>query len=543
MAWLLLLACSNAEVLAEITGEGHHAAGSVAPLPDVTSPLEHLVNGRVLPFSDVVLDWNSLEKFYAARAYRPVWHDRGQVTHDVFRLLHLFEESRHEGLFPNEYHLQLIAAHLQSESINLDELELLLTDALLKYVRHINIGRLDPEIFDPAWHIQTEKMDFVDQLQTAVSSNQPLQALLTGNSRPAAYTRLKQLLLSYRSQAEAGGWPVIPAGARLEQGIREQRVRLLRYRLMLSSDLANFDYDNEYFFDARLALAVRHYQDRHGLKVDGVVGRETLASLNVSVVTRIQKIQINMERWRWLPASLGQRYLMVNMAGFELTVVEDDRSVMNMRVIIGRPYRSTPAFRGDLRYLVFNPYWNVPYKLAVRDILPKQQADSDFLASKGFRVYADWSENAAEISPDTIDWTQLTANNFPYRLRQDPGEANSLGRIKFMLPNTYAVYLHDTPSRHLFERPVRMFSSGCIRVQEPTKLASYLLKGKMPWTEQDVLDVIEVGKNRAVNLPSSLPVYLVYLTAWVDDQGAAHFRDDIYHRDLALQRAWVRGTS
>jgi len=329
----------------------------------------------------------------------------------------------------------------------------------------------------------------------------------------------------------------------MEEGVREQNVRLLRYRLMLSGDIADFDYENEYYFDERLKQAVRQYQARHGLEVDGVVGRRTLASLNVPIKTRIQEIQINMERWRWLPAMLGKRYLMVNMAGFELTVVEDERSVMDMRVIIGRPYRSTPAFQGELSYLVFNPYWNVPYKLAVEDILPRQQADSEYLESGGFRVYADWSENAVELSPDSIDWSQLSESNFPYRLKQDPGKANSLGRIKFMLPNPYAVYLHDTPSRQLFKRPVRMFSSGCIRVQEPVKLAAYLLQGETPWAEQDVVDAIDVGKNRAVSLPARVPIYLVYTTVWVDDQGIAHFRDDIYNRDLALQRAWAKEIS
>jgi murein L,D-transpeptidase YcbB/YkuD len=313
---------------------------------------------------------------------------------------------------------------------------------------------------------------------------------------------------------------------------------VLRHRLMLSGYLSGFDYRDTYHYDAELERAVREFQSAHGLEADGVVGRKTLAALNVPVDERIQQIQLNMERWRWMPDDLGERYLLVNMAGFELQAVENDEAVMDMRVIIGRPYRSTPAFLGTMRYLVINPYWNVPHKLAVLDLLPKQQADPDYLPGKGFRVYAGWGKDAPELDPGDIDWSSYTAENFPYRLIQDPGEVNSLGRIKFMLPNPYAVYLHDTPSRHLFNRPVRTFSSGCIRVAEPVRLANFVLNDGRDYMTPDVLEAISSGENQIVSLPRVVPVYMLYQTAWVDDEGMAHFRDDVYGRDFLVLRAW-----
>jgi murein L,D-transpeptidase YcbB/YkuD len=307
---------------------------------------------------------------------------------------------------------------------------------------------------------------------------------------------------------------------------------------MLSGDLSGYDYYNAFLFDTALESAVKQFQARHGLDADGVVGKNTLAALNVPIETRIQQIILNMERWRWLPQELGSRYLLVNMAGFSLQVIENDRSVMDMRVIIGRPYRSTPAFIADLTHIVLNPYWNVPHKLAVEDLLPKQTADPEYLGKKGFRVYADWSAGAEQLDVEKISWSEVNEYNFPYRLRQEPGKLNSLGRIKFMLPNPYAVYLHDTPSRHLFNNPVRMFSSGCIRVEEPIRLASYLLRGKQGWSEADVQKAIDSERNRAVTLPEKLPVYLIYLTTWVDDQGRVQYRDDVYGRDELVQLAW-----
>ncbi|RRQ20019.1 L,D-transpeptidase family protein [Thiohalobacter thiocyanaticus] len=244
---------------------------------------------------------------------------------------------------------------------------------------------------------------------------------------------------------------------------------------------------------------------------------------------------LNLERWRWLPRDLGPRYIMVNIAGFRLQLVEHDEVMQDMRVIIGKPYRSTPAFVGRLRYLVFNPYWNVPERNMREDLLPQQIADPGYLAANGYRILDGWGEDAREIDPAEIDWQRVRPVQFPYRLRQDPGPQNSLGRLKFMLPNRFDVYLHDTPARHLFERTVRTFSSGCIRVEEPVALAERVLAGTGgDWNVAVIRHLIASGETLDVRLGEPLPVYILYWTVWVDDDGRAHFVNDVYGRDRRM---------
>ena len=522
-------------------------AQSVVPgdaIADVQSTgfLHPLIAAETLPAAGPQLDWPLVRAFYALRDYAPVWTDGKQLRHEAHYAIDRLFRAGEEGLYADEYHAREIRHYLDSSSGSASgALELLLTDGLLKYIRHLRTGRLNPQTTDTEWHIRPTVIDPVAVLAGITASSSFRDALHQLTPRHRGYQRLRTLLGAYRSLESTGGWPVIPPGEPLERGSFDQRVQLLRHRLMLSGDLAGFDYREAFNFDATLEAAVRDFQAQHGLEVDGVVGRKTLAALNVPISERIQQIQLNMERWRWMPDELGDRYLLVNMAGFELQAIEDDETVMDMRVIIGRPYRSTPAFAGEMSYLVFNPYWNVPHKLAILDLLPKQQANPEYLARKGFRIYADWSKGAQELDPAAIDWQSYTPETFTYRLRQDPGMSNSLGRIKFMLPNPYAVYLHDTPSRHLFRRPVRTFSSGCIRVEEPLQLADFVLGNEAGTSRVDVLEAIDSGENHSVSLPQKVPVYLLYLTAWVDDEGRAHFHDDVYGRDVLVLRAWSSG--
>ena len=292
-------------------------------------------------------------------------------------------------------------------------------------------------------------------------------------------------------------------------------------------------------FDEALESAVRDFQERHGLEADGIVGRKTLAALNVPVSERIQQILLNMERWRWMPGELGERYLLVNMAGFELLAVENEETVMDMRVIIGRPYRSTPAFAGEMRYLVLNPYWNVPHKLAIEDLLPKQQSDPDYLQEKGFRIYASWRKGARELDPGAIDWSSLSADYFPFRLRQEPAGRNALGRVKFMFPNDVSVYIHDTPSKGLFRKPSRPFSSGCVRVEEPLALVSLLLS-RQGWDQERLAAAVASNERQIIILDEPVPVYLVYMTAWAGAPGEIHFQEDIYGHDQTLAASLAR---
>ena len=512
--------------------------GPAATEETVTTLARQLETGD-FPLQGVRIDWALVRSFYAARGFQPAWHEKGTPLPGVSRALDMIASASRDGLYPEEYHLNEIQAGLDmSVLLPQDALDILLTDALLKYIRHLRSGRLNTQSADPQWLIHSAVVDAEAVLLEAIESPSPNRVLSALSPGHRGYQRLRNLLHAYRSLASAGGWPIVPSGPKLEKGMYDQRVQSLRHRLWLAGDVDTLDVIDSFEFDEELEHAVRSFQERHGLETDGVVGRDTLAALNVPVEERIQQVLLNMERWRWLPEEMGSRYLMVNMAGFDLQLVENEATVMDMRVIIGRPYRSTPAFVAEMTHLVFNPYWNVPHKLALLDLLPAQQKDPQYLSRKGFRVFSDWSRDAIEVDPDSIDWSQYNENNFVFRLRQEPGAANSLGRIKFMMPNPHAVYLHDTPAQHLFRRAVRTFSSGCIRVEQPVRLATTLLQGKRRWTDGDVMQIIASRENRAVFLSRKIPVYMLYLTAWVDDAGRVHFRDDVYGRDLLVRKAW-----
>jgi L,D-transpeptidase YcbB len=251
----------------------------------------------------------------------------------------------------------------------------------------------------------------------------------------------------------------------------------------------------------------------------------------------VRQIIVNMERWRWMPDDLGARYLLVNLAGFELKVIEGGRTVLAMPVVVGQPYRSTPVFSDVMTYVVTNPYWHVPQTIAVEDILPKARRDPYHLIEQGIRVFRGRGGDAVEFDPRAVDWWGLGGQRFPFRLRQEPGPQNPLGRLKFMFPNEYEVYLHDTPSRGLFSRAVRANSSGCIRLADPIALAEYLLRDHPRLGQGGVRAVIESGRTLDFRLPEPVPIHLTYSTAWVDERGAVQFRDDIYGRDARLREA------
>jgi murein L,D-transpeptidase YcbB/YkuD len=311
------------------------------------------------------------------------------------------------------------------------------------------------------------------------------------------------------------------------------RVEALRHRLSVTHDLSTDMPLHSIAYDEIVEAAVKRFQRRHGLRPDGLVGKRTLSELNVPVDQRISRLQINMERWRWYPDSFGNRYLMVNIPAFELSVVEAGTRIDSMRAIVGKKRRQTPTLSGRMTYLEFNPYWNIPRKIARKDILPKVVGDPDYLNRQGIRVFDSWDHQARELDPTGIMWENLSAHYFPYRLRQDPSDVNALGRVKFIFPNPQSVYIHDTPGKSLFNRLERNFSSGCVRVETPLDLAQYLLYDQ-GWDRARLDAAIANGQRQTVVLENPIPVHLVYFTAWVDVQGEVNFREDIYGRDRAL---------
>ena len=509
------------------------------PIKSLACQGEMLCGLRMLPLA------------YRNKNHLPLWIDLSLRLEKAKALAEAIGRAEEDGLAPQDYHLDAIYGLLaeackQSSAASpasvvpelWADLDLILTDAFLLYGSHLAAGRVNPETLHTDWKINPGAVDLLTALDSAASTGDIDAALERLRPAHSGYTTLRNALARLHGLAAANGWPVLDNTITLRPGERGFTVNDLRRRLAVSGDLDPTGPDDDwFFFDTTLATAVKRFQQRNGLKTDGVVGRVTFGMLNVSVEQRIRQVVLNLERWRWLPHDLGTRYIIVNTADFNLKAVDHGQVDLQMRVVVGRPARRSPVFSADMTYLVVNPYWNVPTTIAVEDILPQLQKDVAYLAQRGIRVLQNWEADAPEVDPATVDWQAYHAKRFPFRLRQDPGPYNAMGRIKFMFPNPFAVYLHDTPNHSLFNRVQRDSSSGCIRVESPAVLANFVLAGDERWTAEALTEAIEKGGTRTIRLNYPIPVHLLYMTAWADETGVIQFRNDIYDRDRDLERA------
>ena len=486
-----------------------------------------------------------LPSFYERRLYRPAWSDEHGPTRLADELIDALRRADLEGLRSEDYHLAGIEAVLAAVRADAKrgpalapdrwaELDLLLTDAFLVYGAHLLAGRVNPETLRPEWLSNRRTADIAVVLEAALASGNIAGTLASLDPPEVGYRRLREALARYREVAATGGWPVIPDVSTLRLGERTSVVAALRDRLRLEDDLALAETQDAELFDEPVEQAVKKFQRRHGLTADGVVSAATRAELNVPVERRVEQLELNLERWRWLPKDLGRRHIIVNIAAFELEVMDGDSLVMSMRVVVGRPFDRTPVLSDTMRYLVLNPYWHVPSNIARTELLPKLKRDPSYLARYKLRVFPNSRLDAQEVAPSTVDWSTITTAHFPYRLRQDPGPLNALGRIKFMFLNKYHVYLHDTPARPLFEETQRDFSHGCIRIQHPIELAVYLLRNNPRWDRDSLLAALDNAEDRSVPLREPMPIHLLYWTAWADADGTIQFRRDIHDRDATL---------
>ncbi|MEX2498668.1 MAG: L,D-transpeptidase family protein [Wenzhouxiangellaceae bacterium] len=499
-----------------------------------------------------------LQALYLQRGWKPLWF--GEETSPpaaLDQVIHAIDLASIHGLEPEHYHRsrladlldQLARAHPAQTDHRLQiDIELLASDALLTLAHHLAYGRIDPETNDPEWFVSRESPALLDKLAQAARDEKLtirdiLTALLPTHSE---YRALVERLALQRQLAGNTDLMVIESGSLLRPGDLDPRVIIIRQRLIRIGDLESGTADAwgqisdhiDNHYDPKLEQAVGRFQQRHGLDADSVIGPRTLAALNVSPEARIEQLRANLERWRWLPHSLGDEYVIVNIAGFSMHVVSHGETVMRQRVMVGAPYRRTPVFTGQMTYLVLNPSWEVPHSLAVRDQLPRIREDIGYLEDMGFALLQGWGVNEQRIDPHEVDWPALSAGNFPYRLRQAPGPKNALGQVKFMFPNRHNVYLHDTPARGLFDQEDRALSSGCIRLEQPKDLIHWLLSERASiMTPEHIEAAVGSGRETTVRLDQPIPVHLLYWTAWIDEHGQVQYRRDIYQRDRRLIEA------
>ena len=346
--------------------------------------------------------------------------------------------------------------------------------------------------------------------------------------------RIHAALPRYQALADNPWLPIQTTGT-LKPHTQDQAVPLIRQRLALLGDLPNTSRANMHseFFDSQLEAAVKLFQWRHGIKQTGTIDKKTLAALNITPAEKLRRLSINMGRWAKFPEHEGSHYIRVNVASFDLDVVRDGSKVLNMKVIAGKPTRQTPTLYSKLKTLVFNPSWNVPRTIARKDIIPKIRENPNYLAENNIQIFKSWQKNAIPIDPTTIDWHAINPESFRYRFRQQSGQKNALGRVKFVFSNKHDVYLHDTPEKGLFNTLRRAYSSGCIRLHQPMRLVEYFIENNPRLKPEKIQQYLVAGKTQYVRIDNPLPIYIAYITAWVDAQGRAHFREDIYQKDVS----------
>jgi murein L,D-transpeptidase YcbB/YkuD len=410
--------------------------------------------------------------------------------------------------------------------------EILFTDAFVRLGVTLKFGKLDPTAFDPAWNFSREigGRDPVTVFDEVLNSGDISTVLDSIAPSLPGYPRLRRALADYRVILAQGGWTQVPDGPTLELGSNGSRVVALRDRLKVTGDLQSTDPTGPTVFDAALDAAVKRFQQRHGVTADGRVGQRSLEELNVPVEARIDQIRANLERARWVFRDIEDSYIIADIAGYRLDLVEEGERSWSTNVQVGKPYHATPVFKSRLQYIEFNPTWTIPPGILRNEILPAIRRDTSYLSRNNMSVV---TNSGTIVDPTTIDWAATAEGGFPYIIRQEPGTRNALGQVKFIFPNKYAVYLHDTPSRGLFARTERAFSHGCIRTQNPFDLAERLLDDQ-GWDRARVDSVTESRETTRVYLETPVTVMLLYWTAQADADGTVHFRKDLYDRDARI---------
>jgi len=509
------------------------------------------------------LDW--AKKFYKERNYQLGWFKNHQVVPQAKKLLEVINKAGDEGLDPQKYKIKnfdKLFAELDkarsdtTQRNNLEkQIDVALSGTYFTWASDFYRGIVNPrEVKNIDWDVKRNKIKLHKALMTILQERESTYPYYEFEPLHPEYERLKRALAEYRAIQRNGGWPTLPTGTKLKPGDTSPAVALLRQRLLdepgtpaqaVATPVQTVANTGEPVaptaqkYDGEVVAAVKKFQQQTGQRTDGIVGGETLRLLNIPLDKRIDQIVLNMERWRWIPKRFEENYLLVNIPDYKLHLIEEGKEVMSMNVIVGKTLNATPVFSDKMEYVVLAPYWNVPFSIIDKEMRPKLVANSQaYLDRLDMEVVKGWGAKATPIDPTTVDWANLTPATWKYTLRRRPGPKNDLGDVKFIFPNSNDIYLHDTPHDELFSQTKRNFSHGCVRVAEPIKLATYLLRNKAGWDENTILSTIGERQEKYITLPEKLPVYLVYFTAWVDNDGNLNFRDDIYGHDKNLAKEY-----
>jgi murein L,D-transpeptidase YcbB/YkuD len=488
---------------------------SKSAVHEVSPALQQLVAGNALPKVEPAV-WSDVRAFYTQRENAPAWVDHRRPTANAIKALAVLNTAKQHGFDPADYNTAALEEMGQAvEKIDkasperlqrLAEFDVRLTAGLLKFGKDVAIGRQNG---DGHFKARRKSPDLVAAVTAAVDD--PEQFVDAVRPPHPEYVALQKALNDLLGQKAKGGWTKVPSASSPE----------LRERLAQSGHLKD---------GGDLQAAVKSFQDLHSIPATGTVDAATLAALNVPLDWRIQQVAINMQRWRWMPDDLGDRHFLVNIPYYHLIARESGKPVMDIRVVVGKPGNNTPIFSEDMETVVFSPYWNIPDTIAENETAPAVARDPNYRAKQGIEILRVSSSGTQTLNSSDVDWDNAAAIK-GLVFRQKPGAGNALGHVKFLFPNEYNVYLHDTPADSLFSKPSRAFSHGCVRVEEPETLAKYVLKGYSEWPEEKIFAAMQSGVEKYVKLKEKIPVHIAYFTAWVDENGGLHFQPDVYGYD------------
>ena len=478
-----------------------------------------------------------VRRLYQQRNGDPVWWNGSAWSQRAVKALSVLADAASDGLDPTDYEVELDTQDVRE----LAKADLGLSASVLRYITDIQQGRRAPKSIDPELFIYLRDVDAVSELTGGLESEAFEDWLRSLAPVSPRYVRLKAALRTYHDLETQGPWPELSDGPSLKRGMTGPEVRILSTQLIRLGELPSSETPTE-FFNSSIESAVQSFQARHGLETDGVIGSRTRKALNITPAERATRVALNMERRRWLPEVFQGRHIEVNLAAFELTAVSAESGTLSMPVVIGTDRRRTPVFADRIVNVIIRPTWTVPRRIARMDVLPKILGDPGYLAQQGIRVFSGWEANAEELDPKGIDWAQASRSSIPFKLRQDPGPNNALGLFRFSLTNDMDIYLHDSPRRELFLKTSRAFSSGCIRVGDALSLAEFVLSRNDDWPRSRLSETASGTKTVVVKLADPVPVYVMYETAWADENGIVHFRPDVYGRDKLLAKALKLGS-